>query len=120
MEVRILSDKFCLTPSLREHVARRLKFAFSGVHNTIRLVIVRLRDLNGPRGGSDMMCQILVTIPGRPEIVIKEVQKDMYAAIDFAAQRASYRAERFHMQKRQSNKLPHFFLREMQLKSIST
>lgn len=101
MEVRIMSDKFCLTPSLRDHLDRRAQFSFSGVHNNILLVVVRLRDLNGPRGGNDMMCQILVTIPGCPGVVIKEVHEDMYTAIDTAFQRAAYRAERLLAQKRQ-------------------
>lgn len=116
MEVRILSDKFGLTPSLREYLERRLQFSFSGVHNNISLVVVRLRDLNGPRGGSDMMCQILVTIPGCPEIVIKEVQEDMYAAIDFAVQRAAYQAERQLTQRQQAKRRGPVYFPAMQLK----
>lgn len=114
MEVRILTDKFCLTSSLREHLDRRMQFSFSGVHNNILLVVVRLRDLNGPRGGSDMMCQILVTIPGCPEVVIKEVHENMYTAIDFAVQRASYRAERLLSQRRQARKRRHVLIPGLQ------
>jgi putative sigma-54 modulation protein len=116
MEVRIMSDKFCLTSSLREHLDRRLQFSFSGVHNNILLVVVRLRDLNGPRGGSDMMCQIHVTIPGCPQIVIKEVQEDMYGAIDLTVRRSAYRAQRLLSQKRQLKKRGRVLLPVMQLK----
>lgn len=94
MEVRILNDRFCLTPSLREHLERRLQTTFSGAHDNILFVIVRLRDLNGPRGGSDMMCQLLITVPGYPQIVINELQEDMRNAIDVAARRAAYRVQR--------------------------
>ena len=116
MDVRIPNDKFCLTPWLREHLDRRLQFSFSGVHNNILHVVVRLRDLNGPRGGSDMMCQIHVTIPGCPEIVIKEVQEDLYAAIDLAVRRAAHRAERLLLQRRQARKRRRVFIPAMQLK----
>ncbi|MDQ9168953.1 HPF/RaiA family ribosome-associated protein [Oxalobacteraceae bacterium R-40] len=116
MEVRILNDKFGLTPSLRESLERRLQFSFSGVHNNILLVVVRLRDLNGPRGGSDMMCQILVTIPGCPEIVIKEVREDMYAAIDLAIQQAACQAKRLLSQRQQVGKRRRVFIPAMQLK----
>lgn len=104
MEVRIMTDKFCLTPSLRDYLNRKLQFSFAGVRNNILLAVIRLRDLNGPRGGRDMQCQILVTMPGCPEVVIKEVQEDMYNAIDVAAERAAYRAERLQMQRREVRK----------------
>ncbi|MGE5651804.1 MAG: HPF/RaiA family ribosome-associated protein, partial [Bacillota bacterium] len=81
-----------LTPSLRDHLARRLRFAFISLQNKIQSISVRLRDLNGPKGGRDMLCQVAVVIPGRPTVLIKDVQEDMYAAIDSAFKRASYRA----------------------------
>ncbi|MGV3740978.1 MAG: HPF/RaiA family ribosome-associated protein [Burkholderiaceae bacterium] len=92
--MRVLNDKFCLTPSLREHLERRMQLSFSGVHDNILLVAVRLRDLNGPRGGSDMMCQLLITVPGCPQIVVNELQEDMRSAIDAAARRAAHRVSR--------------------------
>ena len=91
MQVQFVSKEFELTPSLREHLARRLQRAFVSLHNRIQSVSVRLYDLNGPKGGRDMLCQVAVIIPGRPTVLIKDVQEDMYAAIDSAFRRASYR-----------------------------
>lgn len=101
MEARIMTDKFCLTPSLRGYLDRKLQFSFSGVHNNIPLTVVRLRDLNGPRGGRDKQCQILISLSGCPEVVIKKVHEDMYTAIDNAVKRAAYRAERLLMRRRE-------------------
>jgi putative sigma-54 modulation protein len=119
VEVRIFNDKFCLTSSLREHLDRRLQYSFSGVHNNILLAYIRLRDLNEPRGGSDMMCEILVTIPGCPAIVIREVHEDMYTAINFAVERAAHRAKRLLLQRRQVKKRRRVFIPGLQPK-IST
>lgn len=38
-----------------------------------------------------MQCQVSVTMPGKPAVVIREVQENMYNAIDRAVKRASYR-----------------------------
>ncbi|WP_019140152.1 HPF/RaiA family ribosome-associated protein [Noviherbaspirillum massiliense] len=101
MNVQMVANDFSLTPSLRDYLERRLRFAFTPVRDRITAVAVRLRDLNGPRGGRDMLCQVCVSMPGQPEVVIKEVQEDMYAAIDLAVKRAAYRAIRLVMRKRQ-------------------
>lgn len=50
-------------------------------------VEVRLRDLNGPRGGDDKECDLLVHLQGRALVVVKEHQSDLYAAIRVASGR---------------------------------
>jgi len=100
MDVQMFAQEFTLTPSLREHLEHRLRFAFARTRNQVGRIVVRLRDLNGPRGGRDKVCQVNVSIPGRPEVVIQEVQENMYNAIDFALKRAAYRAMRLIMKKR--------------------
>ena len=91
MQVRMVSHDFSITSALRDYLERRVNFAFSPVRDQISEVAVRLRDLNGPRGGRDMMCQIVVGLPGGSEIIIKDVREDLYAAIDSAVRRAAYR-----------------------------
>ena len=108
MELQMVADEFSLTPSLREHLEHRLRSAFAPARTRISRIAVRLRDLNGPRGGRDMLCQVCVRIPGRPEVVIKEVQEDMYAAIDLAVKRAAYRARRLLTRKPASVLQPEF------------
>lgn len=100
MQVHFTTTEFVLTPSLRDHLARRLRFAFVSLQNRIQSISVRLRDLNGPRGGRDMLCQVAVVIPGRPTVLIKDVQEDMYAAIDSAFKRAAYRTTQIVMRQR--------------------
>ena len=44
--------------------------------------------MNGPRGGNDKRCLIVIIVRGAREVTIDDVQADMYAAIDSAVGRA--------------------------------
>jgi ribosomal subunit interface protein len=91
MEVHLLAKQFSLTPALRSHVERRLRTGLSFARDRIGNVVVRLGDVNGPRGGRDMLCHIQVAMPGRPALVVRDVQDDLYSAIDRAVKRAAYK-----------------------------
>ncbi|HZW11832.1 MAG TPA: HPF/RaiA family ribosome-associated protein [Noviherbaspirillum sp.] len=103
MDVQMVTQEFSLTPSLREHLRRRVRFAFGRARDRVMRVVVRLRDLNGPRGGQDKVCQVSVTIPGNPDVVVRAVHADMYAAIDRAVKRAAYSAMRSAARRRREN-----------------
>jgi putative sigma-54 modulation protein len=100
MHVQMVANEFWMTPSLREYLESRIHLAFSALRSKTIEISVRLRDLNGPKGGRDMMCQVSVVIPGQAEVVIKDVQENMYTAIDKAVKRAAYRATRIIMRRR--------------------
>jgi ribosome-associated translation inhibitor RaiA len=100
MEVHLLAKQFPLTPALRSYAQRRLRNAFSFARDKVGDVVVRLGDINGPRGGQDMLCHILVALPGRPTLVVRDVQDNLYTAIDRAVKRASYKVRQAMMQRR--------------------
>jgi len=52
-------------------------------------IVVRLSDVNGPKGGVDKRCQITLVRAGQPPITIEELNTDAYAAVDGAVERAS-------------------------------
>ena len=87
MQTDIQAHNFTLTNALRVHIERRLGFALSNRDVHIRRVMVRLSDINGPRGGEDKCCHIQVVLPQLPDVVIEDIQADLYAAIDRAADR---------------------------------
>lgn len=89
MQIDIQARQFPLTDALRAHVKRRLGFALSNRDEYIQRVIVRLSDINGPRGGDDKKCQIQVVLNPLPDVIIEDIEADMYVAIDRAAERAS-------------------------------
>lgn len=87
MQIDIQSRKFSLTRALRVHVERRLKFIAGGRYEKIKRVLVRLSDINGPRGGNDKCCLIQVKLSGQPDLVIADNRSDLYQAIDRASAR---------------------------------
>jgi ribosome-associated translation inhibitor RaiA len=88
MKTQIASVNFPLTDSLRSHIERRLRFALSLGEQKINRVNVRLSDVNGPRGGVDKCCQLQIVVSGMGDVVVKDIEADMYAAIAQAANRA--------------------------------
>ena len=88
MQIDIQARNFPLTGALRNHVRHRLGFALSSSDEHILGVFVRLFDINGPRGGADKCCHIQVLLSQLPDVVIKDTEADLYAAIDRAADRA--------------------------------
>ena len=89
MQIVTLTHGFPLTDGLRHHIRQRLHFAFDRMGDRIRRVVVRLSDINGPRGGADKRCQLQVHLDQLPEVVIEDTQSELYAAMDRAAERAA-------------------------------
>lgn len=89
MKPMIVAKGVKLTGVLREHLARRLRFALDRTQHAIQAVVVRITDQNGPKGGIDKRCQIQLTLPGLPAIVVNGKAADITAAIDLAVRRAA-------------------------------
>ena len=87
MQIDIQSSGFYLTESLLSYAQRRLLFALSYCSGHVKRVVIRLSDVNGPRGGTDKHCHIQVALVGIPDVVIEDTEVDMYAAIDRAIDR---------------------------------
>src|SRR5690348_11454278 len=51
--------------ALKDHVERRLRFALGRLAARIGRMTVLLSDVNGPRGGIDKRCRIVVTLVPR-------------------------------------------------------
>lgn len=89
MNIEVQTRHFMLTEDINDHVQRRLNFALSSRFQQIKRIIVRLSDINGPRGGNDKRCHIQISLPRQSDVVIEDVQSDLYVAVDRAANRAS-------------------------------
>lgn len=94
MQIEIQAVKFELTDALRAHVQRRLHFALSRFEGRIARAIVRLSDLNGPRGGVDKDCRLQIRLHGLPDVVVEDTEADLYVAISRAADRAGRTLDR--------------------------
>jgi ribosomal subunit interface protein len=88
MQIDINTHRFPLTDALRSHVRRRLHYALSSIDESVQRVVVRLSDVNGPRGGMDKRCRLQLVLAGLPDVIVEDTQADLYAAIDRASDRA--------------------------------
>ncbi len=88
MQIDIQARNFSLTNAMRSHAERRLRFALTRCDDHIQRVAMRLSDINGPRGGADKRCHLQVVLTGLPNVVIEDIEVDLYVAIDRATDRA--------------------------------
>lgn len=72
---------------LPDHIERRLRFALSRFGSRIGKVFVFLHDQNGPKGGIDKLCRILVKTRGCGVVVATVADSDWVAAVDRATTR---------------------------------
>ncbi|MDO9090262.1 MAG: HPF/RaiA family ribosome-associated protein [Burkholderiaceae bacterium] len=87
MIIDIHSQGFAMTDALATHVRRRLGFVLTRHSDRIKRIGVRIGDENGPRGGADKFCRIQVYLLDAPAAAIEDVDVDLYAVIDRAAER---------------------------------
>ncbi|MGD8853885.1 MAG: HPF/RaiA family ribosome-associated protein, partial [Gammaproteobacteria bacterium] len=89
VQIEIQARNFYMTQAMRVHIERQLGFALNTCRRHIKRILVRLSDINGPRGGNDKRCHLEVILPGQAAVVVKDTEDDLYLAINRAASRAS-------------------------------
>lgn len=77
-----------LTEALLAHVRDRLGAALRSAGAAVRSATVRLKDVNGDRGGVDKRCHVAVAMAGAGSPVVAEyTAADLYDAVTAAADR---------------------------------
>ncbi len=94
MKFELRSKGVRMTDELRNHVERHLGFALRRFGDRVQRVRVRLQDINGPRGGEDIQCQIHATMAPRGDLVIQELRADPFAAVARASDRVGHAISR--------------------------
>ena len=67
-----------------DYVQRKLCKKLARFGDSIERVSVRGKDVNGPRGGVDQMCQIKVVMRGQPSVIFESRDSSLNAAVDVA------------------------------------
>jgi putative sigma-54 modulation protein len=81
MNLHIYSKGFKLTDAIREYAESRTRYAITRISYKVSSVKVILSDENGPRGGVDKKCQISLKMEGFNDLVVQEMDEDLYEAI---------------------------------------
>ena len=87
MKIEVRFRGLDASDSLREHAMRQVHSHLSRFGQDLAGVMVRIADLNGPKGGIDKRCQITVRGPRVGESSLEELSDDGYAAVSAAVER---------------------------------
>jgi putative sigma-54 modulation protein len=82
MRLHLQGHNIQLSDALHEYAARRISFAFDRIADRVREVVVRLTNVNGPRGGDDKLCQVQVRLASGGSLVLQDRDASAYRAID--------------------------------------
>jgi hypothetical protein len=68
----------------REYIRKRVRTLFRKYGRVAERVTVRVRDVNGPRGGVDMVCRVKVVLKGLPSVVVERRTSHLKSAVSGA------------------------------------
>jgi ribosome-associated translation inhibitor RaiA len=89
MQIQIQASPFELQDTSRQSIEQRVRFVLRRLQHQVSQARIRLTDINGPRGGVDKECQLLLKQAGPGQVVIKTQGTTYASALDAALQRAS-------------------------------
>ena len=92
-------DGVSLDEDDRAYIRRRLGEKLGKYASSIERVTVRVRDVNGPRGGIDLLCRVKVVLSGLPSVVVEHQAAVLKPALTRALT-AAERAVRQTLQRR--------------------
>jgi ribosomal subunit interface protein len=87
MEIEIRIQGTDLAEAIRRYAGRRIRFALGRFAPRVGRVVVRISDINGVRGGVDQSCHMTVQFPPKGQLVVHQVDADLFTAIDRASER---------------------------------
>ena len=87
MQIEISSPHIPLFDSLKAHIRATLEPLDHHSGDGIRIINVRLSDVNGPKGGLDKVCRIQARILNHPSVSSEGRHSDPYVAVRLAARR---------------------------------
>ena len=87
MQIHVRVRGLAASSDLHRHAVGRVEQELRRVAHEITHVVVRITDLNGPKGGLDKRCSIVVQGPRVRALSIGQLSADAFAAVHLAAER---------------------------------
>lgn len=94
MQMYIASRSADLTQPIREHIYDRLHAALDQHASRIEQVDVLIEDENGPRGGFDQVCRVVVKLTNGMKLRHERRGLDLYANVSLIADKVKQRVGR--------------------------
>ena len=88
MQILIRAKGFPITEEINNHIRGRIYLMLSRFSGVIRKIEVYLADENGPKGGIDKACVVRIKTDQHSELVVKDIQADLYASVGRVLARA--------------------------------
>jgi putative sigma-54 modulation protein len=89
MQTTIESKDFVLTNALEQFIKDHANKSMNSCSYHIEQLNIRLKDINGPKGGEDKECCVEVRLANHAPIVVVKRSPDAYQSIRNALNRAS-------------------------------
>jgi ribosome-associated translation inhibitor RaiA len=86
MNIEVRATNVDVTAALEKHVETKIRLALGAQREKLDRILVRICDVNGPRGGRDIHCHIVARLSGR-SLVVHDLAADPHAAVSNAAAR---------------------------------
>ena len=86
MNIEIRATNVEITTALEEHITRKIRLAVGAQRDHLDRVLVRICDVNGPKGGRDIHCHVVARLRGRT-LVVHDLAEDSTEAATNAAAR---------------------------------
>ena len=94
MRLEIRSHDLEIDQELRGSIERRLRYVLGRFCIRITRVTVFLADLNGPRGGMDKRCRIVVRLVRAGQVFVEDTDADLGVVVDRATDRVGQSVRR--------------------------
>lgn len=93
MQIYIRQNHIHHSEALDNYIQRRLHFALGRFAHKIQSITIRLMDINGPRGGADKMCKMILKMKDKL-IPMEGLGSDFYAVVDSTTDRLRRQVQR--------------------------
>ena len=88
MEITITDLNVNLSSEGIQRIRQKTRRMFNKIYEQVQTIEVTLDDINGPKGGKDKHCRIVILTKGMPDIVISDNQTSVMTAVNIALSRA--------------------------------
>jgi ribosome-associated translation inhibitor RaiA len=89
MQLYLNDRQRLLGESAVERTESRVFSAFAKFSDYVKSIDITVKDVNGPRGGIDKVCRVLVKLRGKKDVVINATDSSVSKVIPAAIERAA-------------------------------